>query len=1082
MLQKIKKSYLIDFFFFLTLSLGLWALYRSRAFLLSKILTRISGKELEIKHVSIYKLTSVALSDIKGKGIYIDTLVVSVSPLELIRFRLNSIYIKKLYLSIDSLNTPKQVNIPTQKAKKPIRIPALPIFLSKFIVQDANIISNNDTLRIENTKVDFKGTTKNFVAKFLIEDAHYRDFELSFFKGTFYRIGKTFRFTSGQLCSNVFCIENIKAAYDSLLTLTLEGTSFTSTDVYVDSTQITWDIESYHAHLYMQGLEIKDRVIDDISILIRRDRKNSFKFSFTSNSDWLTTEGYVRIRKKSRDYFYSMSINKLNYMEKDAFLKGKLFLKGKNYNASGILRLTEAFLNDYDVGKTTVFFKEKNLSTLIVDSAYINNNRSSTFFSGIVTKDSQFLYLEPSVFLQDYDSSLSGYIQGYVAAIHLSKGNIYINSRLYVKGVHTPYGNVKKASILTYTTGEDSTKVQLQVQGIDAKNDIKADSLSVDATIENLEKISFKAYILQDTNWLHLTGEGFRGEREYTMNLDTVWGILRGMELHSESPILLTFKNNVFYISTGNLYAGRGILKVQGTFSKEGDINAYLITRSLNLPFSEWIHANISTNTEITGNISSPILFSEGILMNPEIQDIESDSIVYSLSFVNNILRIENLAIIKDRGTLTAQGSLIFKSNFYPPDPDSIISDLVLNFENFDVTFLLSYIDEVFNMEYSEVNGNIGIKGQVKHPFFTGALKIQGSNGYMPAIGLRMDRLSAYLQFGGNRILLKSLHAESDAGEITAFGNIYSHKYLFDSPDITIYAKSTYLEIGSEIQALCDGKLHLKSGKNTPLLIEGDVNVKEGYLFAEFSSPKSLTREETNPELAIKLHISWKDNVYLINEFAEIEFDGNLTYKYDKTGTLINGKLNVLGGNFSYFEHLFKVSEGSVTFNNLSIIDPELNITAITDVDSYSISLNISGTLTEPIVNLSSEPPLDESNILALLTFGKLLNEQEANIFTASMLEKKALGFAQSYLLRSLRRRLGLRELEVSTGSIEEDPHLTVGFYVTRDLYLKYYHDFLSIQYDRFDLRYRISRYFGLSAIRDDEGKYYFGLFFEKRF
>ncbi len=230
------------------------------------------------------------------------------------------------------------------------------------------------------------------------------------------------------------------------------------------------------------------------------------------------------------------------------------------------------------------------------------------------------------------------------------------------------------------------------------------------------------------------------------------------------------------------------------------------------------------------------------------------------------------------------------------------------------------------------------------------------------------------------------------------------------------------------------------------------------------------------------MNIWWKENVYLLNEFAEIEFDGKLNYRYDKTGTLINGKLNVLGGNFSYFEHMFRVTEGSVIFNNLSVIDPELNIIAITDVDSYTITLKISGTLTEPVVSLSSEPPLDESNILALLTFGRPLNEWDAGIITASMLERKALGFAQSYLLRSLRRKLGLRELEISTGSMEEDPHLTVGFYVTKDVYLKYYHDFLSIQYDRFDLRYRISRYFGLQAVRDEEGKYYFGIFFEKRF
>ncbi len=1083
MLQKINKSYLKDLLFFIILFFGLWAIYKSRAFLLSRFLTKLSHTEFKIGKISTAGLFSLKLYGLDSRFLKIDSMQITASPIDIVKFRLQSISISGLEVFVDSLPSHTQnAREKRKKRHKNFKLPNLPFFLASLRVENTRIYSGKNSFAIQNLGIGFRGTTKNFFARVNAEEIVIGGLKMEFFKCNVYRIGNRLKLSEGELCSNIFCVENIKGSYDSTLNASLAGISLTNANILIDTLSVAINSTFDYGKISIAGFNFYNRNIKNGKILFKKLNR-TIKYTFSFASGWISSSGNGSI-EFSTPITYRIHTTKFTYKDKEKrlYFTGKLFMHGEGKDINGLFRIQSGLVKEHDIGKLTAFFRVSHLSRVMLDSVFITNKNSITTVSGILTRDSQFLYILPDLYLEDYDSSAAGHVTGEITLTRLKNGKILPDLHLNLDNLNIPYMHIRNAFVNTHTLSEDSIFISMLLAETQPNKGPLIDTITLKGVLTNFFSLNYVMNLKSEQRWLYVVGDAYRGKQEYTFNVDTIYGMVNNMHIYSERALLASYKKGIFYLTTGNLHIENGRLRIQGTLEKSGNINLILISDSLNVPYKAGKELTISTITQVTGNIRRPVFISRGEIYNSQFMGITFGNLEYSLSFVNQTLSIDYLKIIKNGGTLIAYGTALFPSSLYPIKYDSIVPNIWIKFENFDITPLPASISRTYNLEYAEVSGNINLKGTLKYPFLSGSLSISGQNGYLPSVGIRTDNIKGYLQFAGRDIILKSFRAESNAGEIIALGKIQTKNKLFDSPDITISVRDVYVEVGPEFQGLCDANLFLTRGKTTPLAIKGDVKLKEGYLYVEFGTPRGASKRKSNRILSIDVNISWDKNVYLINEIAEMEFSGKLSYLYNRSGKLINGQVSVLGGSFSYLDRLFKVEGGSVVFNNLSKIDPDLNITAITDVDSYTIRLNISGTLTEPVITLSSEPPLDESNIFALLTFGKLLSEAELGTFTADLLEKRAIGFAQGYLLRDIKRKLGLRELEVSTGSLEEDPHFIIGFYVTRDIYLKYYHDLLSVQYDRFELRYRISKFFGLDAIRDEEGEYYLGVFFEKRF
>jgi translocation and assembly module TamB len=181
------------------------------------------------------------------------------------------------------------------------------------------------------------------------------------------------------------------------------------------------------------------------------------------------------------------------------------------------------------------------------------------------------------------------------------------------------------------------------------------------------------------------------------------------------------------------------------------------------------------------------------------------------------------------------------------------------------------------------------------------------------------------------------------------------------------------------------------------------------------------------------------------------------------------GAVNTVRGTYSYQGRQFEiVRDGQIAFRGGEEIDPRLDITAQRNIQGVEARVRIQGTSRRPQLSLSSDPPLDEGDILALIVFNQPLNQLGAG--QQSSLSEKAGGVAAGFVVSPLAQALGssldLDQFEVQTtdptGRV--NPAVVIGQQVTQDMFLRFRQQFGNQQVSQFLLEYRLADFLRLQG------------------
>jgi translocation and assembly module TamB len=159
--------------------------------------------------------------------------------------------------------------------------------------------------------------------------------------------------------------------------------------------------------------------------------------------------------------------------------------------------------------------------------------------------------------------------------------------------------------------------------------------------------------------------------------------------------------------------------------------------------------------------------------------------------------------------------------------------------------------------------------------------------------------------------------------------------------------------------------------------------------------------------------------------------------------------------------------DGMITFRGDTPVDPALNVAAERTISGIVARVNVGGTMREPTVTLSSQPPLDQTDILSLIVFNQPANRLGQG--EATNLGERAAqiagGFVASPLSSSLGRALNVDIFELDpTGDEGEGPTVTVGQQVGERLFLKFRQLFGARDSSEFQLEYQLSDFLRLQG------------------
>ncbi len=193
------------------------------------------------------------------------------------------------------------------------------------------------------------------------------------------------------------------------------------------------------------------------------------------------------------------------------------------------------------------------------------------------------------------------------------------------------------------------------------------------------------------------------------------------------------------------------------------------------------------------------------------------------------------------------------------------------------------------------------------------------------------------------------------------------------------------------------------------------------------------------------------------------EVDGPITLH--GTATTVRGFYEFQGRRFTV------VRDGTLQFRGTPDLYPALDVSAERLIPNTGVTakIHITGTPRSPRITLTSDPPLDEADILSLIVFNRSVNELGTG--ERSSLAETAGGIASGFVAQSLGRSIG-KALDVDLFEITtSDPDtgesaggVTLGKQVGDKLFVQFRQQFGNRSFTEFMLEYQLAKFLRLDV------------------
>lgn len=403
------------------------------------------------------------------------------------------------------------------------------------------------------------------------------------------------------------------------------------------------------------------------------------------------------------------------------------------------------------------------------------------------------------------------------------------------------------------------------------------------------------------------------------------------------------------------------------------------------------------------------------------------------------------------------------------------------------------------------------VKGRADDPLLDGFANLQNVSFEVPATGVRYRNGTAHVTFVPQAINIESFHLEDLKGnpmELTGTAGTSELRV----GDIGFEVSATQFEVlHNELGTLALNGVFTINGTPAAPSITGDVAIDSGSLNAsEFLlrlqrpyatvAAEAPAADETlaavpplpgvsavwdNLRISLRLHAS--NNLIIRGENMRLSRDSladlgdiNATFggdisirKQPHQQIELAGALQTVRGSYAYQGRRFTIErDGTLRFAGGTSLDPLLGITATRTVSGVNIKAALRGSASAPELELTSSPPLEESDILSLLLFNQPANELGAGQRNELAVQAASLasGFVVSPAISAVGEKLGLDFLQLEPTGYGNSAsfRLSAGREIWKGLFLTYSREFSSDPYNEAIIEYELSRYLRLRARGSD--------------
>jgi autotransporter translocation and assembly factor TamB len=276
------------------------------------------------------------------------------------------------------------------------------------------------------------------------------------------------------------------------------------------------------------------------------------------------------------------------------------------------------------------------------------------------------------------------------------------------------------------------------------------------------------------------------------------------------------------------------------------------------------------------------------------------------------------------------------------------------------------------SMLSGRIDGFAGLSGTTGAPQLTGNVALAGGAFSSPQEEVPITALNATLAARGSTIQLVDMNGKAGSGTFEVTGSATAPS-LLESRDLTLavngWASGVKVDLPAYFKGQVDGAVAFTRSPGSLPLLKGDVSVSHARLpISAFLQASGAPSTSKPPDVALNLGVHAGTDVRVQSPNVDVGGTGSLQIAGTLDAPSIGGHIDATGGSVSFYRD-FRIQRGRVTFDPSDGLIPSVNAVATTyigDPDT-TITINVTGPVTQMQLGLSSEPSYDRTQILGLL-------------------------------------------------------------------------------------------------------------------
>lgn len=403
---------------------------------------------------------------------------------------------------------------------------------------------------------------------------------------------------------------------------------------------------------------------------------------------------------------------------------------------------------------------------------------------------------------------------------------------------------------------------------------------------------------------------------------------------------------------------------------------------------------------------------------------------------------------------------------------------------------------------------DVTVKGPVTEPQVAGRLELRNASLFLRDVPNGVDDANGLILFDRNRATVQNLSGKSGGGDIS----FESGSFLGFRGSALVYrlqatARNVRYRSEDGISVTADGSLALV-GTSQSSVLSGSVSLTRaafnprtdvGALLASTTTPVAAAPNQYLQGVQLDVRVQTQRTLEVETALTRnIQADADLRVRGTPDRPILLGHVTVNSGQIEFFGNKYSINRGEINFNNPAKIEPVINMDLSTQVRGITVDISFSGSLNKLNFSYRSDPPLEASDIVALLAVGRTPSTSGplAASQTSTNLNNSYLGLgggSNSLLAQAIAPNSGRLQKFFGVSHIKIDPQLTdvtiipqarltMEQQVSSDVTLTYITNLAVTNQQIVRVQWDFSKKWSAVALRDENGAFSIDFQYRKRF